>query len=199
MHIDLLQGLQTFLYEGHISKYTTVRGPGILQNEIVLKYVAFYQINKIFVNIYFFIFDTMFLTGWNGFAGRIGPAARSLETQIYYNRRNVLTLCQLIKRWIFQFIWSTKYNPNHLVFHGLVTRLSENISSFGFGCKTTFHYKFSLRERLSEKMWTASKLISLLYVSTYFHVNETGWLKLKVIFTGAMTIVFIEYEICTLI
>jgi len=63
MHIDLLQGLQTFLYEGHISKYTTVRGPGILQNEIVLKYVAFYQINKIFVNIYFFIFDTMFLTG----------------------------------------------------------------------------------------------------------------------------------------
>jgi len=31
----LKQGLQTFLSEGHISYYTTVRGLGILRNVIV--------------------------------------------------------------------------------------------------------------------------------------------------------------------
>ena len=45
--IDLKQGLQTYLSEGHISYYRTYRGPGVLRNVIVLGYVTFYQINKI--------------------------------------------------------------------------------------------------------------------------------------------------------
>jgi len=50
----VVQGLQNFLSEGHISYYTTVRGPDILRNVIVSGYVAFYQINKCFVNKLFF-------------------------------------------------------------------------------------------------------------------------------------------------
>jgi len=38
-----MQGLQTFLSEGHISYYATVRGPDILPNEIVSGYVTFCQ------------------------------------------------------------------------------------------------------------------------------------------------------------
>jgi len=38
--------LQTFLAEGHISNYTTVRGQDTLRNVIVSWYVAFYQISK---------------------------------------------------------------------------------------------------------------------------------------------------------
>jgi len=41
--------------------------------------VTFQQINKFFVTIVFFIIDKMSSrTGWNGFAGRIWPAYRSL-------------------------------------------------------------------------------------------------------------------------
>jgi len=42
-----IRGLQTFFSEGHISYSTTVRGPDILRNVIVSRYVAFHQINKI--------------------------------------------------------------------------------------------------------------------------------------------------------
>jgi len=38
-------GVQTFLSEGHINYYTTVRGPEILRHVIVSGYVAFCQIN----------------------------------------------------------------------------------------------------------------------------------------------------------
>jgi len=44
------RGLQTFLSKGHISYYTTVRGPEILRNVIVSGYLTFRQINKFFVN-----------------------------------------------------------------------------------------------------------------------------------------------------
>jgi len=47
-------GLQTFLSEAHISCYTTFRGPDILHDVIFSKYVAFYEINKFFVNPIFF-------------------------------------------------------------------------------------------------------------------------------------------------
>ena len=56
LRVDLNQCLQTFLSEGHISYYTTVRGPDILRNVVVSDYVTFYQINKSFANILFFYF-----------------------------------------------------------------------------------------------------------------------------------------------
>jgi len=46
--------LQTFLSEGHISCYTTVRGPDILHNVIASGYVTFHYNNKFFVIIYYF-------------------------------------------------------------------------------------------------------------------------------------------------
>jgi len=49
----LEQGSSNFLSEGHISYYTTVRGPDILRNVIVSGYDLFYQINKFFVNTSF--------------------------------------------------------------------------------------------------------------------------------------------------
>jgi len=54
-------GVSKFFSEGHISYYTTVRGPDILRNAIVSEYVTLYQINKFFVNILycFFITDKM--------------------------------------------------------------------------------------------------------------------------------------------
>jgi len=48
------RGLQTFLYEGHISYYSTVRGPDILHNVIVQGYVTVYEIKKFFVVTLFF-------------------------------------------------------------------------------------------------------------------------------------------------
>jgi len=45
------QGLQTSLSEGHITYYTAVRGPDVLRNVIVSRYITFYQINKCFANI----------------------------------------------------------------------------------------------------------------------------------------------------
>jgi len=50
------QVFQAFLSEDHTNYYTTVRGPDILRNMIVSEYVAFYQINKLFVNMLFFHF-----------------------------------------------------------------------------------------------------------------------------------------------
>jgi len=49
-NICIEQGLQTFSSEGHISYYTTVRESDVLRNVIVSGYVAFYQIEKFFVN-----------------------------------------------------------------------------------------------------------------------------------------------------
>jgi len=49
-----MAGVSTFLSEGHISYYTTVRGLDILRNAIVSGYVTFCQINNFFVNILFY-------------------------------------------------------------------------------------------------------------------------------------------------
>jgi len=43
------------LFEGHLSYYTTVRGPDVLRNVIGLGYLTFIQINKFFVNNFFTI------------------------------------------------------------------------------------------------------------------------------------------------
>jgi len=48
--VDVHQGLQTFLSQGHISYYTTVQRPNILHNVIDSRYVTFYQINKFFIS-----------------------------------------------------------------------------------------------------------------------------------------------------
>jgi len=67
------RGPQTFLSEGHISYYTTVRRLDITRNVIVSGYVTSYHINKLFVNMLLFHY-------WqNVFAGRIWPTGRSLE------------------------------------------------------------------------------------------------------------------------
>jgi len=73
LRVSLQLGSPNFFSEGHISYYTTVRGLDILRNVIVLGYFPFYQINKFFVNIWFF-------HNWqNAFTGQIWPADRSLE------------------------------------------------------------------------------------------------------------------------
>jgi len=71
--LSLVQAFPNFFPEGHISDYTTVRGPDILRQAVVSGYVTFCQISKYFVNI-FFIVDK------NGFAGRIWTAGCSFET-----------------------------------------------------------------------------------------------------------------------
>ena len=55
--------IQSFLYEGHTCYYTIVRGPDILHNVNVSRYVTFYQINKCFVNILFFQYSQKVSTG----------------------------------------------------------------------------------------------------------------------------------------
>jgi len=81
--IRLDQGSPIFLSEGRISYYTTFGRPDILRNVIVSGYVAFYQINKFFVNICFhYGIDKMFLqpneiasqAGQNGFASTVDKA-----------------------------------------------------------------------------------------------------------------------------
>ena len=54
-------GPQKCLSEGHMNYDTTIRGPNILRNVIISGYVIFYQINKCFVNLYFFVIDKMSL------------------------------------------------------------------------------------------------------------------------------------------
>jgi len=51
-----------------MSYCTTVRGPNILRDEIVSGYVTFYQVNKLFGNIYFFIINK--ITSGAGFGPR---------------------------------------------------------------------------------------------------------------------------------
>ena len=75
------QGLQTFLSEGHINYYKTVRGLDTMRNVIVSGYITLFPINKFSVSVLFFIIDQMASRNWwNRFAGRIWPAGRSLET-----------------------------------------------------------------------------------------------------------------------
>ena len=70
--LDQFRGLQVFLSEGHISCYTTVRGPDILCNVIVSGYVAFCQINMFSENILGSIIGKMSLhLDENGFTGQI--------------------------------------------------------------------------------------------------------------------------------
>ena len=65
---------------GHISYYSTVRGLDILHNVIVSGNVTFCQINKFFFILFFVIGKMSSWAAWNGFAGRIWHAGRSLET-----------------------------------------------------------------------------------------------------------------------
>ena len=48
----LEQGSPNHLSEGNISHYTTIRVPDFLRNVIASGNVAFYEINKFFVNIW---------------------------------------------------------------------------------------------------------------------------------------------------
>ena len=73
--------LQTFLSEVYISYYTIIRGPDVLHNVIVSRYVAFSQINIFFANM------LVFHHWQNGFVDPMKwlvmphlPADRSLET-----------------------------------------------------------------------------------------------------------------------
>jgi len=80
--VNLQQGLQTFLPEGHIGYYTLVRGLGFSRKVIASGYVKFFQINK--WNIIFSLLTKCF-------AGRMkwirGPdfarRSYSLETLVY--------------------------------------------------------------------------------------------------------------------
>jgi len=84
MRNAFLRGLQTFLPDGYIIYYKTVRGPGILRNVIFSVYVTFYQINKCFViTLFFRYWENFAAAGWNDFAGRIWSAGRSLATLIW--------------------------------------------------------------------------------------------------------------------
>jgi len=82
------RGLQTFLSEGHISYFTTIRGPDILRNVAFSGFVTFCAINKFFWMYSFFIIEKMSLrldemvsqAGWDGVSGWIRPAGRSLQT-----------------------------------------------------------------------------------------------------------------------
>jgi len=66
------------LSEGHLSYYTTVRGPDVLRNVIGLGYLTFIQINKFFVNNFFTIDKMSPRAGWNGFGDPCHrPIARS--------------------------------------------------------------------------------------------------------------------------
>jgi len=56
-------GLQTSLFEGHISDYTTVRRPDIVRNVIVSGYVTFYTNHKFFVKLLLFHYRQ---TGFKG-------------------------------------------------------------------------------------------------------------------------------------
>jgi len=84
----LVQPLQMFLPEGHISYYTTLRGPDLLRNVIVTEYVIFNHISKCFVNIFFCHYwqnlcgrmKMASRAGWNGLTGWIWSAGRRLET-----------------------------------------------------------------------------------------------------------------------
>ena len=57
------RALQSFLYEGHTCYYIIVRGPDILHNVNVSRYVTFYQINKCFVDILIFQYWQKVFTG----------------------------------------------------------------------------------------------------------------------------------------
>jgi len=71
----LLQDIQTFSSEGHITCYTTVRGPDILPNVLGSGcYIHLNQQNFRKNTLVFFHYCQ------NGFAGRISPAGRSLES-----------------------------------------------------------------------------------------------------------------------
>jgi len=75
------QGSPKFLGEDHISYRTTVRGrPTDSCIMCIFGIGSIYQNNTFFVNTLFFIIGKMyFASGWNGFAGRIWPAGRSVE------------------------------------------------------------------------------------------------------------------------
>jgi len=117
------RGLQRFLSENHISYYTTDRRPGILRNTIVSGYVTLWQINKFFQNKLFFHY-------WrHGFAGRISPGDRSLETLLYHVLKKIVPI--FILETILRFsMLKNKYNlwnyikVRRLLLHPLVQKFA---------------------------------------------------------------------------
>ena len=98
--------LQPFLSEGNISDFPTVRGSDTSHNVIASGYVAFYQINKLFINILFSHYcQNVFAAESNSFAGRIWPAGRSLEIPV---------LQQSCLNWVYG---ARTYVPDHLLGH----------------------------------------------------------------------------------
>jgi len=63
----------------HISYCTTLRASDNMRHVIFSGCVTFYQISTFFVKIFFIIGKMRFAAGWNGLAGRIWPAGRSVE------------------------------------------------------------------------------------------------------------------------
>ena len=101
-----IKGPPNLLSEGHISYYTTVRGPDILRNVVVSEYVTFYQINKRFVNNPFFHYWHVFAAGWNNFAGQIWCARRCLENPGVQHARGLLNASKV---WFAYSTSATKY------------------------------------------------------------------------------------------
>jgi len=78
--LDYGRVLQTFLSKGHTSYYAQYVGRTSLRNVIVSGYVT--SIKSVNVSYIFPIFGKFCSwAGWNGFAGRIWHAGRSLETR----------------------------------------------------------------------------------------------------------------------
>jgi len=81
--IVLVQGRQTFLPEGRISYFTTVRGPDILRNMIASGMLHPSISTHALQIYYFFIVDKMSSRAWwSGFSGRMWSAGRSLENPV---------------------------------------------------------------------------------------------------------------------
>jgi len=73
--------VRTFLPEGHISYYTTGRGPDILRDVIVSGICCILPNKQVFRKyLIFHCWKNVFAAGWKGFAGEIRPAGRSLDT-----------------------------------------------------------------------------------------------------------------------
>ena len=101
------RGLQTFLSKGHISYYTSVRGPDILRNVIVLGYLTLHQINKFFVNILFFHYWQSVSTSRTKLALRTGFGPRAVVwTPLLHsngkiqNRKNTYGLRKITRKGI---------------------------------------------------------------------------------------------------
>jgi len=92
------RGLRTFLSEGHISSYTTVRGPDIFRNVIVSGYVTFYQVKKFFREYINFSLLTKWLCGPDEMASRaVVWRPHFHSSKIFKHTLKKITIGQLYK------------------------------------------------------------------------------------------------------